>query len=351
MSEQSLRDKIAESFINSLNENELPWERMWRTERPYNATTQKDYRGVNSLWLSVQAGERGYTDPRWCTFKQAKDKGWSVKKGEKGTAIEFWSIYDTKARKTLSLAEADEIVRQEPERADDMKPIARAHYVFNAEQIDGIPKLERLEPAGDINAIRGQRDTLLQNMGLAFKEGGDQAYYSPSNDSVTMPPENAFKNDYGYMSVFLHECGHATGAPHRLDRDLSGTFGSESYAKEELRAEIASAFTTQALGFKNAEYHSLDNHKAYIQSWVKAIQDKPNELFAAIKDAEKISDYLIEKGQFEIAPKAKEVIEQNKEAQNKEPSESRTLDNHIEEARDFGREKAVKPQKTHNRSR
>lgn len=309
MSEQSLRDKIAESFINSLNEDKIPWEKMWQTERPYNATTQKDYRGVNSFWLSIQAGEKGYTDPRWCTFKQAKDNGWSVKKGEKATAIEFWSIYDTKARKTLSLAEADEIVSKEPERADDMKPIARAHYVFNAAQIDGIPKLERTEPIVDIAAIRGQRDTLLQNMGLAFKEGGDRAYYSPSNDSVTMPPENAFKNDYSYVSTFLHECAHGSGAPHRFNRDMSGTFGSEKYAKEELRAEIASAFTTQALGFKSDEKQFLDNHKAYIQSWVEAIKDKPNELFAAIKDAEKIADYLIEKGQFKLPEKSPEFKE------------------------------------------
>lgn len=337
MSEKSLRDKIAESFINSLNENKIPWERMWHTEKPYNATTQKDYRGVNSLWLSVQAGERGYTDPRWCTFKQAKDNGWSVKKGEKGTAIEFWSIYDTKARKTLSLSEADEIVSKEPERADDMKPIARAHYVFNAEQIDGIPKLERLEPAGDIAAIRGQRDTLLQNMGLTFKEGGDRAYYSPSNDSVTMPPENAFKDVYGYMSVFLHECGHATSNPTRLNRPIGGMFGSESYAKEELRAEIASAFTTQALGFKGAENQFLDNHKAYIQSWIEAIKDKPNELFAAIKDAEKISDYLIEKGQFKLPEKSPEF---------KEP-----LDEQIENTKAHQEEKTRSTIKEHGLSR
>lgn len=307
-----LRDALAEQFVKALSENRLPWRSMWATQRPYNATTENDYRGVNALWLSYQAGEKGYTDPRWCTFKQAKDNGWSVKKGEKGTLIEFWSAYDTKTRKALSLEEVDKIVSEDPERREDMRVMAKHYTVFNAQQINGIPQLATQNTEIDIAAIRGKRDTLINNMGLTFREGGDRAFYRPSEDSITMPPENAFKNDYGYMSVFLHECGHATGAPHRLNRDLSGTFGSESYAKEELRAEIASAFTSQALGIdaQGADQSAvMDNHKAYIQSWAKAIKDAPNELFNAIKDAEKISDYLIEKGQFDRVPKAPELVD------------------------------------------
>ena len=138
-------------------------------------------------------------------------------------------------------------------------------------------------------------------MGLDFHEGGTEAYYRPSSDSITMPPDTYFKDDYGYMSTFLHECGHATGHESRLNRDLTGRFGSPEYAKEELRAEIASAFTAQDLGFgvsPDGLTLALDNHKAYIQSWISVIEDQPNELFAAIKDAEKISDYLLEKGEF-----------------------------------------------------
>ena len=205
MNSDGLREKIADSFIQSLNENELPWNNMWQSQRPYDAISQKDYRGINALWLSVQAGEKGYTDPRWCTFKQAKDKGWNVKKGEKGTSVEFWSMYDTKNRKTISLSEAEQIISENPERKDDLRLMSKNYTVFNAEQINGIPKLAQQETEIDIKAIREQRDTLLQNMGLAFTEGGDRAYYVPSEDRITMPPENAFKNDYGYMSVLLHE--------------------------------------------------------------------------------------------------------------------------------------------------
>lgn len=307
-----LRDALAEQFIEALSEDKIPWRSMWATQRPYNATTENDYRGINALWLSYMASEKGYTDPRWCTFKQAKDEGWSVKKGEKGTLIEFWSAYDTKTRKALSLEEVDRIVREDPERRDDMRVMAKHYTVFNAEQIQGIPKLAHQFTEADIVAVRAQRDTLINNMGLTFREGGDQAFYRPSDDSITMPPDTAFKNDYAYMSVLLHECGHATGHESRLNRQMGGDFGTESYAKEELRAEIASAFTSQALGFgaQSAEMSAaMENHKAYIQSWCKAISDAPNELFAAIKDAEKISDYLIEKGEFDRAPKAPELVE------------------------------------------
>lgn len=307
---ENFRDVIANEFVKALSEEKLPWNAMWNSQRPYNATTEKDYRGVNAMWLSFRAGQKGYTDPRWCTFKQAKDNGWSVKKGERGTSIEFWSIYDKKRHKNISLNEADDILSADPDRKEDMRMVAKTYSVFNAAQIEGIPELAKSEITVDIAAIRGQRDTLIQNMELTFREGGNRAYYSPSEDSITMPPDTEFANDYGYMSVLLHECGHATGAPHRLNRDLSGTFGSESYAKEELRAEIASAFTAQALGFGSLGPElgaAMDNHKAYIQSWAQAIKDAPGELFAAIKDAEKISDYLIEKGNFKLPEKAPEL--------------------------------------------
>lgn len=308
---KNLRDRIAEEFVKALTEDQLPWESMWVSQRAYNPISEKNYRGVNAVWLSYQASERGFSDPRWCTFKQAADKGWHVKKGEKGTCVEFWSVYDSKTRKAVSLSEADSIVRSDPDRKEDLRIMAKHYTVFNAQQIEGIPELQQ-DAQVDITAVRGQRDVLIKNMALGFHEGGDQAFYRPSEDSVTMPPESAFKDDYGYMSVFLHECGHATGHESRLNRPLGGTFGSESYAKEELRAEIASAFTSQALGFgaQSADARAaMENHKAYVQSWAKAIKDAPNELFAAIKDAEKISDYLIEKGEFKL-PERVAVIEQ-----------------------------------------
>ena len=310
MSKNTLRDTIAQDFVQALEEDQLPWRKMWAQQRAYNATTERDYHGINAMWLAWQASIKGYEDPRWCTFKQCQDHGWHVRKGEKGTTVEFWSLYDTATRKTLSLEEADKLVREHPERQDDLTYISKRATVFNAQQIEGIPKLERPQEV-DMSAISAQRDTLLRNMGVHLREGGDQAYYEPGSDTIAMPPSHAFQSEYGYMSTLLHEAGHATGHESRLARDLSGGFGSEKYAKEELRAEIASAFTAQALGMHGEDEPAhMANHKAYVQSWAKAIKDAPQELFAAIKDAEKISDYLIERGEFTRAPKAQQEVAQ-----------------------------------------
>ena len=309
----ALREALAAEFVKALNEDQLPWHAMWASQRAYNVTTGKPYHGVNAIWLAFLAQEKGFADPRWCTFNQAKDSGWHIKKNEHGAKVEFWSIYDLKTRKTLSSAEAAKIVEADESRKDDMRITARLYTVFNAAQIEGIPELVQ-ECEVDIASIRAKRDVLLHNMGLGFHEGGNSAFYRPSEDSITMPPDEAFQNDYGYMSTFLHECGHATGHESRLNRDLSGIFGSESYAKEELRAEIASAFTSQALGFQAGDadrVQHMENHKAYIQSWAKAIKDAPNELFAAIRDAERISDYLIEKGEFQRMEQ-REVVSDDK---------------------------------------
>ena len=300
MKQNKLREQIAEQFIAALQEDKLPWHAMWFNARPENAITGKRYRGINSFWLSFIAEFRGYSDNRWCTFKQASEKGWHVKKGEHATQIEYWRLFDKKQKKYIESLEARMIIEADPDREKDIILSCRTYSVFNGQQIEGIPEL-LVSSQVDIESVRAQRDVLLRNMELGFHEGGTEAFYRPSTDSITMPPDKFFKDSYGYMSTFLHECGHATGHSKRLNRNLGGHFGSDSYAKEELRAEIASAFTSQALGFgREAEDLSgaLDNHKAYIQSWIRDIKDQPNELFAAIKDAEKISDYLLEKGEF-----------------------------------------------------
>lgn len=300
MKKNNLREKIAEQFIAALQEDQLPWHAMWATMRPQNAITGKRYRGINSFWLSFIADAFGYTDNRWCTFKQAQDKGWHVKKGEHATQVEYWRLFDKKQKQYIEQREAEMIIAADPDREKDIVLSCRTYSVFNGQQIEGIPELD-ICSAVDIETVRAQRDTLLRNMELGFRESGTEAYYRPATDSITMPPDAFFADSYGYMATFLHECGHATGHEKRLNRNLSGNFGSPSYAKEELRAEIASAFTSQALGFgRGADGLSgaMDNHKAYIQSWISVIKDQPNELFAAIKDAEKISDYLLEKGEF-----------------------------------------------------
>lgn len=296
-----MREEMINSFIDCLKKDTIPWHRSWSaTERPYNAVTNTAYHGANSLWLSYNQFAREFDDPRWCTFKQAQTQGWKIKPGSKGTRVEFWSLYDTEEKRKLTQREAkqlsDELTLEDFKNR--VKPISNVYTVFNGEQIDGIPKYEEKTYELNTEELLQKRDTLLKNMNVDFSEGGDKAFYNPSRDRITLPEMNRFETEYDYMATLLHEAGHATGHISRLNRDMTGVFGSPEYAKEELRAEIASAFTAQELGLDYEQNEHMENHEAYVQNWIDVLENEPNELFAAIKDAEKISDYLIEKGEF-----------------------------------------------------
>jgi antirestriction protein ArdC len=298
--ENKMRDEMKTAFLAALKEEKIPWVCDWtKFKRPQNAVSQRQYHGINSIWLSYIQMERRYQDPRWCTFKQAQDKGWQIKKGEKGSRVEFWSLYDTKGKKKLQQTEIDLLRTTLGEDFfDRVKPIASIYVVFNGEQIKGIPDFSCEKNKWDAAQLLAKRDIIIKNMELTFLESGDRAFYSPDKDQITMPKAEYFKTEYGYISTFLHEAGHATGHKSRLNRNIQNSFGTPDYAREELRAEIASAFTAQELKIRMADAIELNNRKAYIQSWIEILEKNPNELFASIKDAEKISDYLIEKGEW-----------------------------------------------------
>lgn len=305
MWDNKARAALAETFLNALKEDRLPWHQCWSAGLPMSFSTGKPYRGINNLMLSYVANERGYQDTRWMTYKYAQDHGWQVRKGEKSVRVECWRYYDTKLKKNLDCSEVARIQKEDPERMKNIRLAAYVYNVFNVEQIDGdIPPQER-GTVQDPEAIRMCRDEFLANLGVGFQSSGGQAFYSPELDKITLPPMSMFDSTYGYVCTLLHEAGHATGHSSRLDRPIKNAFGSPDYAREELRAEIASAFTAQALHLPHIEGKTgstLDNltgnHKAYIQSWISSLEDDPNELFAAIKDADKITDYLLEHGKL-----------------------------------------------------
>lgn len=311
-SKNKTREQLAEMFIKSLDEQKLPWYAVWNTHPQQNAVSAKPYRGINAFLLSMVAAAFGYEDPRWCTFNQAKKKGWSIKKGAKGVPVEFWSAINIRTKEVMDFREAAQKIRDGEAEQGDFRYYNRNFHVFNAAQIEGMPELKRVTPTADIGLIRQNRDTLIKNMAVGFDGNGTDCHYSPAQDKIVMPPESDFRDTYGYMCSFLHEAGHATGAPGRLGRGFGST--REEYAIEELRAEIASAMTSQQLGIPLTEEQmqsNLDLHKAYIQGWALAIKDAPKVLFDAIKDAEQISDYLIDKGEFRQVIE----VEQVKEAQ------------------------------------
>lgn len=296
-----MREDIIQNFVDCLKKDTIPWHKSWSSVgHPRNAVSEKSYQGLNFFWLEFVQSINGYEDPRWCTFKQATDAGWKIKKGSKGVHVEFWSLYDTEIRKKVSYADAKVIGNgmTDEEFKERFKPISNTYTVFNAEQIEGIPAYVEKIYQLNTKELLLRKDTLIKNMEVGFEEGGDRAYYTEVLDRITLPEVNRFESEYDYMATLLHEAAHATGHTSRLNRDMEGVFGSPKYAREELRAEIASAFTAQILGIDYSQNDYMENHEAYVKNWIGVLQNDPNELFTAIKDAEKISDYLIEKGEF-----------------------------------------------------
>ena len=339
-SKNKTRNQLAEMFVKSLSEEKLPWHAVWNTYPQQNAVTKKAYRGINAFLLAMASEELGFDDPRWCTFSQAKKKGWSIRKGAKGVPVEFWSAINVHTHEVVDFKEAARQLRDGEAKEGDFNYYSRNSYVFNAQQIDGIPALKQEAPMVDIGLIRQNRDTLIKNMAVGFDGNGTDCHYSPSKDKIVMPPESDFRDTYGYMCSFLHEAGHATGAPSRLGRGFGVT--REEYAIEELRAEIASAMTSQQLGIPLTDeqmQRNLDLHKAYIQSWAQAIRDAPKVLFDAIKDAEQISDYLVDKGEFRQVIESEQVKEvQEPEQPAEEQKATKEAEVMEESSRDHGEE-------------
>lgn len=290
MDTKEYRKQIAEKFINSLKENPEHWHRGWSVAglRPENCVSHTGYRGLNRFNLTYAAHLRGSDDMRWATFKQIQQMGWRLNKGAKSEVVEFWQPYDKLAHKTVSWDEY-----RCAEDKDNYSLLSRYYHVFNAKDISGIPPLEKVH--NEINQNEAV-DKIINGMNIkVFNDGRDRAYYSITNDTVHLPEKELFDNDYAYNSTLLHELSHATGAQTRLNRPQVGNMESLEYAVEELVAEISACFTSSDIGLEYQGEH-FDNHKAYVQSWISRIEDKPEVLFDAIKQAEQASDYLLEKG-------------------------------------------------------
>lgn len=279
--------EVAESLIAQLQRGTAPWQRPWEPgERhmPYNPTSEKDYRGLNAIWLSAQ----GYQDPRWLTFKQASAIGAHVRKGEKSTAIQYWQW--TEERPVL---EDGRPVKGPDGKAQTVtvqleRPKVFFARVFNAEQIDGLPAPA---PRPTVAWERHQQaEAILSAAGVPIvHRDGDTAHYTLKDDQITLPLREQFPTADRYYATALHEEGHATGHPSRLDRDLAHPFGSTEYAREELRAEIASLMIGDRLGIG----HNPGQHAAYAASWIEVLRKDPREIFRAAADAEKITQHLI----------------------------------------------------------
>ena len=242
-------ERAAERMIEQLNKGVAPWQKGWDKPTgvelpPYNPVTATHYRGLNSIVLRSEAQERGYADPRWVTYRGAQKIGAQVRKGERGTTVEYWKFPPKDEGKDKNAEDGKE--------QQQRNIIHRTYTIFNAEQVDKMPALE-------------------------------------------LEQQKQFHTPEAYYSTAVHELGHWTGHESRMDRQTlrkgcQDGFGSQEYAKEELRAEMTSMTVNGMMKLP----HEPERHAAYVGSWIKVLQDDPNQLRHAARDAGQMADYILQ---------------------------------------------------------
>lgn len=276
---------VTEQIIASLEKGIVPWKKPWNVipgMMPINVANKKPYNGLNILMLACQP----YTSNVWGTFNQWKDKGGFVKKGEKSTTVIFWTFFEKKDTNGNLVLNA----KGKPETV----PYLRYYNVFNAEQIVGID-LEKYTPkqgkSSEFNPISEAEKVISQMPNCPkIKHSGNRAYYSPSLDYIGMPMPAQFHSNQEYYSTLFHELSHSTGHETRIGRDLSPTsFGSESYSKEELIAEISACFLCSTVGIEQ----TFDNSTAYIKGWLEKLKNDKKLIVYAASQAKKSADYIL----------------------------------------------------------
>jgi antirestriction protein ArdC len=247
----------------------MPWQAIAETGQPVNALTGQPYRGGNHLVFGMVAVGKGYAGS-WATYKQWQTLGAQVRRGEKSTHGVKWS-------------------RIEDKRAGETRMVPFCFYVFAAEQVDGY------EPPAPIVRDTPERieaaETFFAALGADVRHGGNRAAYSPAGDFIMLPERDQFSEAHRYYSTAAHEHAHWSGHTSRLARDLTGRFGSDGYAAEELVAELSAAFTCSLLGISQAP---RPDHAAYLSSWLRVLRADSSALFHAASGAQAATDFLAE---------------------------------------------------------
>ena len=245
---------------------------------PRNARTGRRYRGINVLALWCAAQSKGHADARWATYRQGAALGAQVCKAERGTLVLFYKDLPRRARAGTG----------DSDPPDGASFVARAAHVFNVAQVDAPPAAETDTDTSPPDPFPAY-NTFIAATGSTIREGGTRACYVPATDTIHLPPHAAFQTSTGYAGMLAHEFVHWTGAPHRLDRDLTGRFGGRAYAAEELVAELGAAFVLADLGL--ARTHHPD-HAAYCAFWAPLLRADPRALSYAAAQGSRAADYL-----------------------------------------------------------
>jgi antirestriction protein ArdC len=296
----SLYQEITDKIIAELEQGRLPWVQPWGNAGgvsaplgiPRNAATGRRYSGINILILWCAVAERGFTGQSWLTFRQALSIGAHVRKGEKGTTVVYADRYIPYRERTRAVETGDE-----PEAI----PFLKRFTVFNADQCEDLPAdIAPPPPAPPAeNPVLPQAEALIRATGADLRIGGNRAFYVPSQDYIQVPAPSAYFEPINWHRTVCHELGHWTGAEHRLNRDLSGGFGSSSYAREELVAEMSGAFVCAALSIVPTVRHA-----DYLGSWLGVLREDNRAIIRAASAASKAADYLLAFREPHPAPQA-----------------------------------------------
>ncbi len=279
--------RITREIVARLEAGTRPWIRPWHglpVSRPLRACGTP-YRGMNVFWLWMFADMRGYASPYWMTYSQAHKLDARVRKGEKATIAIFYKNY-TREVEWPDTGETSEEARR----------VLKGYPVFNADQIDGLA--ERFHPCawpvtGEPKGRQETLDAFFAAIPARLRHQGDEAYYEPAVDRVTMPPAHLFSGFDHYYATLAHELSHWTGHADRLDRDLKNRFGTSAYAAEELVAELSSAILGAELGLPVAH---LDHHASYIDHWANLLRADDRAILTAAGKAEQASGLLLRLG-------------------------------------------------------
>lgn len=267
---QTFYEEVTASIIAEMEQGAVPWTKVWDSQAggslPANLVTKRPYSGINTIILWCRAMARGYPTARWLTFKQALAAGGCVRKGEKATMVVFV--------KQMTIVEDN--------KDDHSITMLKKFFVFNASQIDGLPEPEKTEPLPPTNV-----DDFVRATGVRILVGPNDPCFIPSQDQILMPPRSSFHGDEHYHATMLHELCHWSGAKHRLDRDMTGRFGTQSYAAEELVAELGAAFLCAHLGVKGELRHA-----GYLDNWLTLLRGDAKAIFTASAKASQAANYL-----------------------------------------------------------
>ena len=273
-----LYQEVTDKIVAELDAGAAPWLCPWTKSKangtgimPSNAITGRGYRGINVCILWGERDAKGYERNQWLTYKQAQAAGAQVRKGERATEIVFTKKLNVKDRET-----------------DEEKQISmlRPYWVFNAAQVDGLPEPTDTTPQTPEHRHH-HAECFIAATGAVIKHGGNEACFIPSLDYIQMPPFGAFTTVEGYYAVCLHELGHHSGHTSRLDRNLTGRFGTRAYAAEELIAELTSAFLCAHLGIEGELRHA-----GYIKTWAELLRHDNRAIFTAAAKAQQAADFL-----------------------------------------------------------